>query len=99
MVGAPAEHTAVPGKLAAAPTTRCVLEARIGMRGLRSDPMPGLCRRWLDRWLQECNPAPSRATEAAPQGSHRAVGTRLSALCTSRPPDRIPSRNPELVGS
>src|SRR5271156_2376859 len=67
VVGAPAEHTAVPGKLAAAPTTRCILEARIGMRGLRSDPMPGLCRRWLDRWLQECNPASAYGTKGPSQ--------------------------------
>ena len=26
-------------------------EASIGMRGLRGDPMPGLCGRRLDRWL------------------------------------------------
>ena len=51
VAGSPGEHTAVPGKLVSASAARCVLEARIGLRGLRGDPMPGLCRRWLDRWL------------------------------------------------
>ena len=33
------------------------------------------------------------------QGSHRAVGTRLSAFRVSRPPDRLPPGNFALVGS
>src|SRR5215510_5014775 len=68
------------------------------MRGLCGDPMPGVRRRWLDRCLQECNSAPSPGTDGASQGSHRAVGTRLSAFCTSRPADRVPAGNAALVG-
>src|SRR5580700_4687174 len=99
VVGALGEPTAVPGKLAAAPAARCVLEARIGMRGFRGDPMPGLCRGWLDRWLQECNSAPACGTKGPAQGSYRAMGTRLSALCPPGTPDWIPPGNPALVGS
>ena len=72
---------------------------RVGMRGLRSDPMPGLCRRRLDRRIQECNPASARGTKGTSQGSHRAMGTRVPAFCASWAPDRIPPRNPALVGS
>ena len=98
VVEALAERTAVPRQLAAAPATRCVLEARIGMRGLRSDPMPGLCCRWLDRRIQECNPASAYGTKGTSQGSHRAMGTWVPAFCASWAPDRIPPRDPALVG-
>ena len=37
----------------------CLLEAWIGMRGLRGDPMPRVRRRRLDRCLQECNSTPA----------------------------------------
>src|SRR5262249_24523065 len=84
--------------LAAAPAARCVLEAWIGLRGLRGDPMPGICRWRLDRRLHQCDSAPSREPDGAAQGPHRAVGAQLSALFTSRPADRVPARNPALVG-
>ena len=48
VAGAPRERAAVLRTLASAPATRCVLEARIGLRGLRSDPMSRVRRRWLD---------------------------------------------------
>ena len=60
---------------------------------------PGLRRRWLDRWLQECNSAAARTTERTAQGSDRAVGTRLSAFRASRPADRLPAGDAALVGS
>ena len=52
---------------------------------------------WTDGY-KNAIPRLLERTEGAPQGSHRAVGARLSALCTSRPPDRIPARDPALVG-
>src|ERR1700689_5447449 len=98
VVGPLGKHTAIPGELAATPAARSLLEARIGMRRLRSDPMPGLRRRWLDRRLHERNPPPARISQSASQGPDRAVGTRLSALCFSRAADRIPPGNAALVG-
>src|SRR5215831_7822785 len=98
VVGAPGERAAVLRTLAAAPTARCVLEAWIGLRGLRGDPMPRLRRRRLDRWLHECNSAPARAAERTAQGSHRAMGARLSAFCASRPADRLPAGDAAVVG-
>src|ERR1051326_2833710 len=98
VVGAPGEHPAVLRALAAAPTTRCVLAAWIGVRGLRGDPMPRLRCRRLDRWLQECHSAPARRTDGAAQGPHRAVGARLSTFCTSRSADRLSAGDAALVG-
>src|SRR5262245_38529882 len=98
VVGAPGARTAVLRTVAAAPATGCVLEAWIGMRGLRGDPMPGVRRRRLDRCLQERNSAPARSTDGTAQGSHRAVGAWLSAFCASRPADRVPAGNAALVG-
>src|SRR5262249_54185617 len=95
---APAEHAAVPRALAAAPTTRRILEAWIGVRGLRGDPMPGLCRRRLDRWLQERHSTPARRIDGPSQGPHRAVGPRLSALCSARPADGVPAGDAAVVG-
>src|SRR5215469_11312555 len=82
----------------ATPAARCLLAAWVGVRGLRCYPMPGLRRRRLDRWLHERNPPPPRATERASQGSHRALGTCLSALCASGSPDRLPARDAAMVG-
>src|SRR6185437_14479320 len=98
VAGAVAEDTLLFRALAAAPTTRRLLEARVGMPGLRSDPMPSIRGRWLDRRLQECNSTAPRAAEGATQGSHRAVGTCLSAFCPSGPADRVSSGNAALVG-
>src|SRR5215831_11818124 len=99
VVGAPGERAAVLRALAAAPTARCVLEAWIGMRGLRGDPMPRVRRRRLDRCLYECNSTPARAAERTAQGSHRAVGPWVSAFCAARPADRLPAGDAALVGS
>ena len=98
VAGTPAEHAAVLRKLAAASAARCLLEARLGLRGLRRDPMPGLCRRWVDRWIHECDPAPARTAEGAPQGSHRAMGACLSAFRAPGPADRLPPGDAALVG-
>src|SRR5919108_578030 len=50
------------------------------------------------RFWSICNSTPARAADGPAQGAHRAVGTRLSALCTSRPADRLPARDAALVG-
>src|SRR3954447_19171254 len=60
--------------------------------------MSGVRRRWLDRWLHQCDSAPARGAERTAQRTHRAVGTRLSALCASGPPDRIPAGDAAVVG-
>ena len=51
VAGAAGEHSAVLRAVAGAPAARRLLEAWIGLRGLRGDPMPGLRRRRLDRCL------------------------------------------------
>src|SRR5262249_1295153 len=98
VVGAPGERAAVLRTLAAAPATRCLLEAWIGVRGLPGDPMPCVCRRWLDRCLYQRNSTPARAIDGAAQGSHRTLGAWLSAFCASRPADRLPARDAAVVG-
>src|SRR5262249_59247529 len=62
------------------------------------DPVAGLRRRRLERRLQERNSATARGADSSAQGPHRAVGTRVSALCASRPADRLPARDTALVG-
>ena len=52
---------------------------------------------WTDGY-KNAIPRLLERTEGAPQGSHRAMGARLSALCLSRPADRIPPGNAALVG-
>jgi len=51
------------------------------------------------RCLYQCNSTPARAAERTAQGSHRAVGPRLSAFCAARPADRLPARDAAVVGS
>ena len=80
VAGTAGEPAALPGALAAAPAARRLLEARLGLRGLQRDPMSGLCRRRLDRWLYQYDPTPARAPDGAAQGPDRAVGAQLSAF-------------------
>ena len=47
--------------LAGAPAARRLLEARLGLRGLRRDPLPGLRGRRLGRRLLQRRPAAARA--------------------------------------
>ncbi len=51
VAGAAGERPAVLRAVAGAPASRRLLEAWLGLRGLRRDPMPGLRRRRLDRCL------------------------------------------------
>src|SRR5215472_9537694 len=60
--------------------------------------MPRLRRRRLYRCLHECNSTPARAAERTAQGSHRAMGARVSAFCPSRPADRLPAGDAAVVG-
>src|SRR4029077_9768907 len=98
VAGAPGERTALLRNLAAAPAARFLLEARFGVRGLQRDSMSGFRRGRLDRCLQEYNSAPARGPDGAAQGSHRAVGARLSAFRASRPAGWIPPRDAAVVG-
>ena len=70
--------------LAAPPAPRRLLEAWLGVRGLRRDPVPGLRGRRLDRRLHQRDPAPARAPDGAAQGSDRALGACLSAFRAAR---------------
>ena len=87
------------GALAAPPAARRLLEARLGVRGLRRDPVSGLRGRRLDRWLHQRDPAPARAPDGAAQGPDRALGARLSAFRASRSADRLPAGGAAVVGS
>ncbi len=99
VAGAVAERAAVPGTLAAPPAARRLLEARLGLRGLRGDRMPGLRGRRLDGRLHQRDPAPAGRIVGAAQGADRAVGTRLPALRDARPADRLSAGDAALVGS
>ena len=59
-----------------------VLEARLGQRGLRRHPVPGLRHRRLDGRLLERDPAAARAPHGAAARAHRRLGAQV------RPPGR-----------
>jgi len=92
-------NTAVPGKLVSASATRCVLEARIGYArttpAIQCRSMPSVVGPMVIRMQSRV----FSRTKGPSQGPHRSVGARLSALCISRTPDRIPPGNPAMVGS
>ena len=67
------------------PAPRRVLEARLGLRGLRRDRVPGLRGRRLRRRLHERRAAAARRALRAAQGPHRALGARFPASgCPAR---------------
>jgi hypothetical protein len=49
VVGTPEQAAIVHRAVGTAPMARCLLEARLGVRGLRCDPVSGLRGRWLVR--------------------------------------------------
>ena len=49
VVGTPEQAAIVHRAVGTAPMARCLLEARLGVRGLRCDPVSGLRCRWLVR--------------------------------------------------
>ena len=61
------EHAALRRGLARAPAPRRVLEAGLGLRGLRRDQLPGLRGRRLGRRLPERDPALARRAPTAPR--------------------------------
>ena len=90
---------AVPGALAAAPVARRVLEARLGLRGLRRDQVRGLRDRRLGGRLFQRRAAPARGPEMPEKGPDRAVGAPLSAQRRARAGDRLSPGSGALVGS
>ena len=80
------------------PAPRRVLQARLDLRGLFGDPVPGLSRRRLGGRLLERDLSHAREAEGAAQGPGRAVGAQVSAFRLPRPADRLPAGVPALVG-
>ncbi len=81
----------------AAPASRPLLEARLGQRGLRGDPVPGLRHRRLDGRLLERHPPAPRAPPGAAARAHRRVGTQVRPPGRPRAGDRLPAGVPPLV--
>ena len=80
--------------LARPPAPRRLLEARLGLRGLRGDRVPGLRGRRLRGRVHERGPAaPGRALRPA-QGAHRAVGARVPRGRAARARRSASSRSP-----
>ena len=74
------------------------MAARLGVRGLRGDPVPGLRRRRLGGRLLQRDPAPARRAQGAAQGPDRPLGAQVPAFRHARPRDRLPPGVPALVG-
>ena len=95
---APGADSPVRRGVALAPAPRRVLEAGLGLRGLRRDPLPGLHGRRLGRRLLERDPALPGRLRGAPEGPDRPVGTPLPARRAARARDRLPAGVAALVG-
>ena len=79
------------------PASRPLLEARLGQRGLRGDPVPGLRHRRVDGRLLERHPPAPRAPPGAAARAHRRVGTQVRPPGRPRAGDRLPAGVPPLV--
>ncbi len=86
------------GELAAPSAARRLLEARLGLRGLLRDRMPGLRGRRLGRRLHQRDPAPARRPHLPAEGSDRPLGAQVPALAPARAADRLPPGGAALVG-
>ena len=84
--------------VARAPAPRRLLEARLGLRGLRRDRGARLRHRRLDRRLHQQRPAPARRAVRAAQGAHRPVAARVPALRHAGSRHRLPPGGAALVG-
>ena len=93
-----ATNRALDHDLARAPAPGRLLEARLGLRGLRGDRDPGLRRRRLDRRLHQQRPAPAGGAARAAQGADRPVAARVPALRHAGTGDRLPAGGAALVG-
>ena len=76
---------------------RRLLEAGLGVRGLRENRGRRLRRRRLVGWLHERHPAAPRGPARTAQGADRAVGARLAAGRPARADDRVPAGDAALV--
>ena len=84
--------------LAPAPAPRCVLEARLGLRGLLAHRLCGLCGGRLGGRLLQRDLPPHGAPRLAPQGPHRSMGPPLRAGRGAGSRDRLPPGGGALVG-
>ncbi len=73
------DEQAVDPHVACAPASRRLLEARLGLRGLRRHRDPRVRHRRLDRRLHEQRPAPARGSARAAQGADRPVAALVPA--------------------
>ena len=87
-----------PGALAAAPVARRLLEARLGVRGLRRDQVRGLRHRRLGGRLLQRRAAADARPVLPEEGPDRAVGAPLPAQRRARSRDRLPAGGGALVG-
>ena len=94
-----AEERALPDhSLALAPASRRLLEAWLGVRGLRSDRGADPLRGRLERRLFECHSAPDEGPAHHAQGDHRSLGAQVSAFRRAGAAHRLPAGNAALVG-
>ena len=83
--------------LARPPAARRLLAARLGLRGLRGDRVPGLRGRRLRRRLHERGAATARRALGPAQGDHRAVGALVPRGRPAGAVDRLPPGDRALV--
>ncbi len=86
------------GAVARAPALRCLLEARLGLRGLRRDRVPGAGDRRLDGRLHQRGAAAAGRPQGAAPRHHRSLGPPLSARRRARTRHRLPPGGGALVG-
>ena len=97
-VAAPAREYRAPGRgMAAPPAPRPAVAARLGVRELRCDPMPGLRRGRLGRRLFQRDPAPACGLERAEEGPDRPLGAPISRI-SPRPARRSASSRSACAG-
>ena len=78
-------------RLAEASAPRRLLEARLGVRGLRRHRGADAHRRRLERCLFQCHPAADEGPAHHAQGDHRAVGAQVSAFRRAGAAHRLPA--------
>ncbi len=98
VAGAARAVRAAAGRVAPAPAAGQLLEARLGQRGLRRDPVPRLRDRRLDGRLLERDPAAARAPLGAAPRPHRRLGPQVRPSGRAGAGDRLSPGVSPLVG-
>ena len=95
----PRAHGAAGREMAAAPAAGPAMAAWLGVRELRSDPMPGVCGGRLGGRLFQRDPAPDRRAQGAKERPDRALGAQIPSFRDAWAADRLPAGMSALVGS